>query len=292
MIIGYDGGYTYIKDSEGHIFPAKVTTKESLIGKSNYIEMNKIKYYIGDGENAIALNKINCELTKACLLYALSLNDEVEFNVVTGLPIGQYKSQRNQLKELLLSNKFNRTNINGKERTIIINNVEIFPQAAGAGYTINPMENYIIGDIGGRTFDVCLFQYFEGKRKLTKYSTILEGTLSLYADVVKEINQKFETDLRIEEGENILNKGLSIYGEKQNLSFLKPIIESHLNNIINELIMNYPIKTSRLYLTGGGTYLYGQAIQNKMPGTKIMGNCQFNNCLGFKNVGVSLWQED
>ncbi|TDT63443.1 ParM/StbA family protein [Fonticella tunisiensis] len=291
MIIGVDAGYYATKTSEGIIFPSRITTQESIIGDGCSIMIGGKKYTVGEGEVTVELNKINQELTKVCILYALAKSsDDSEFSIVTGLPVGQYSKQKDALKNMLLSSRFNDVQIGNQKRLILIRDAEIFPQGAGALFSTNIEGEAVLVDIGGRTVDICLFEMVNGKRKLTKYSTILEGTLSLYSKVVHLINSKYETGLKLEDGEKILKSGLEIYGEKQDLSFLKPVIEEHTEAIFKELTLNYPIKTTNVALAGGGAYLLQGIFQKRIPSSRLIPDAQFANANGFRKVGESLWQ--
>ena len=88
----------------------------------------------------------------------------------------------------------------------------------------------------------------------------------------------------------MLRDGLQIYGERQDLSFVKQVVADHIEVIYRELILNYPIKTCRHVLGGGGAYLFKDVITLKIPGTILAENSQFANALGFKKVGEALWQ--
>lgn len=291
MIIGVDAGYYATKTSEGVIFPSRISTNENILEESANITIDNKKYAVGEGEVIVDFNKINSELTKACILYALSKSsNDVEFDIVTGLPVAQYKNQKDELKAMLQSLRLNRIEVNNQKRTIIINRVEIFPQGAGALYCTEIFGDVVLVDIGGRTVDICNFEIIGGKRKLTKHSTIYEGTLNLYSKIINLINSKYEVDLKLEDGEKILRHGLEIYGEKQDLSFLKNIIQEHCERILKELTLNYPIKTSKVVLVGGGAMLLKPAIEKKIPNCTLIPNAQFANANGFKKVGLSLWQ--
>lgn len=291
MIIGVDAGYYATKTSEGVLFLSRISTKENIISENNVVTLDNKQYTVGEGEMTFELNKINHEITKVCILYALARSSEdTDFDIVTGLPIGLYSKQKEELKMMLSNHRIITLEMNKRRRTIIINNVEIFPQGAGALYSSNIDNDVVLVDIGGRTVDICLFEMINNKRKLLKYSTILEGTLSLYSKVINSINNKYETNLRIEDGEKIFKSGLEIYGQKQDLSFLRSIIEEHVELIFKELILNYPIKTTKVVLSGGGSYLLKNFIEKRIPNVFILPNAQFANAIGFKKVGESLWQ--
>lgn len=292
MIIGVDAGYYATKTSEGIVFPSRISTVENILGENNNIVIDNKRYTVGEGEVTVDFNKINNELTKVCILYALAKSSPgVDFDIVTGLPVDQFKNQKDELKEMLQGVRINRIEVGGQKRTIIINKVEVFPQGAGALYSTSIDGDVVLVDIGGRTVDICYFEVVSGKRKLVKHSTIYEGTLSLYSKIVNLINTKYETDLKLEDGEKVLRNGLEIFGVKQNLVFLRDIIHEHCERITKELILNYPVKTSKVPIAGGGGMLLKGVIESKIPNCTLIPYAQFANANGFKKVGESLWQK-
>jgi len=295
MIIGVDQGYSHTKTSEGTIFPSRISTEEYMIGESTEVKVEGKPYIVGEGNIEVEINKVNKDLTRVCILTSLAQSGEyAEYQVVTGLPIGLYKGQKEQLKEMLLNNKRVEMEYNKQRRVISITRAEVFPQAAGIFYVLDRREyedfnSVVITDIGGRSVDFALFEKLNSKWKLTKYSTVMEGTLTLYSKIINLINSRFELSLKVEDGETVLRKGLQIYGEKQDLSFTMQIVADHIEAIHRELFLNYPIKTSKHVLGGGGAYLFKNVITRKIPGTIIAPNSQFANAIGFKKVGEALW---
>jgi plasmid segregation protein ParM len=87
-------------------------------------------------------------------------------------------------------------------------------------------------------------------------------------------------------------EGLTIDGEVEDLYYIKPIIAKHVHEILDELSLNYPSRTTKIYITGGGANQIGGIIQNKFRNSEILGNCQFSNAKGYKNLGVSIWQRN
>lgn len=301
MIIGYDGGYGYIKTSEGVIFPSKMKQfSRTLKDEDNMrITFKDKTYIIGEGSYEVDLNKFSKESSLIYMLTALALSSQQsEFQVVAGLPIKQYKKYKDEFKNAVTGEKINFITLGERERTIIIDDFYVFPQSLGSFYSLDNKaisslgtSDILIIDIGTRTVDISLISYKEGKRVVDKYSTILEGTISLYSDIIYEINAEFELDLRVEEAENILKHGLYLGGIKQDLKFTKDIILEHINEIFKEIDLNYPIKTSAAMITGGGAYLYGGIFKKRYRGLITMNEAQFSNANGFKKVGEGLWQK-
>lgn len=92
-----------LKNQGGIIFGSRISP-EGLSTK-NTIELNGIKYRVGgEGKGTIDFNKVNDPVTKACLLTALCQGckeDKFTVEVATGLPVVQYKEQKEELREAL-----------------------------------------------------------------------------------------------------------------------------------------------------------------------------------------------
>ncbi len=289
-IVGVDLGYTYTKNSSMNIFPSKCTKSEPILGGTK-ISINGDTYFVGDGESTVELNKIDHDITKSCLMYSLTnCFDGSPFDIVTGLPISQYKNQKDSFKEMINKNRRNHVLINGVEIPITIRNVEIYPQGAGALYSQCIFDDAIIIDIGGRTVDIAYFDISEHKRKLVKSNTLFDGMLVLYSKIITQVNNKYELTLPADYAEKILLNGLTVDGEKQDISFLKPTISEHVNRIFEEVRLNYPHTTTTIYLCGGGSKLLKNAFSKRFKNIVLMDNSQFANAIGFKKVGESIWK--
>jgi plasmid segregation protein ParM len=305
MIEGWDGGYGLNKTSSGVIFPSKLQSDViALEDKKNCLAVsyNNRNYIVGRGSYETDTNKIQKESTRIFMLTALALStrdDVADFKVVTGLPIKQYKGFKDELKNALMTNRVEKIEVDGSTKTIIIDDVHIYPQCLGAYYSLSEDDLYeyedmdiVLVDIGTRTVDIALLEKNnQGLREVNKYSTILEGTLTLYNDIVHAINSEFDLDLKVEDGEKILKRGLYLYGEKQDLSFAKNVIAQHIAEIFKELDLNYPVKTEQVLLAGGGAYLYGALFNRKYKHAATIENAQFANALGFKKVGETIWRK-
>ena len=290
MIVGVDIGYGYTKNSNNIKFASKYSSKETLINNSTIkLTYNNIAYTIGEGELTVSMNKISSLSTKLLLITSLGLLNEKCFNVVAGLPVAQFHKYKEELKNELLKDRIIQFTINDKIKHLIIDDVYIFPQCLGAYYTINNIDltkEYLLVDIGTRTVDIISLY----NNKIVKYSTILEGTISMYSDFIHAVNNKYDTNFQVEDAERILKNGLYIYNVRKDLSFAKEIIKSHIDSIYKELELNYNPSTKLLLLSGGGAYLYINVIKVKYPHATLIPDAQFANANGFKKVGESIWQ--
>ena len=89
----------------------------------------------------------------------------------------------------------------------------------------------LIFDIGGRTVDIALIEMINDKPTLIKSDTWYKGMLVLYSTIIESINKKFQLTLEARYAEQILFNGLYLYGQKQDISFLQPIIQEYLDEI-------------------------------------------------------------
>lgn len=163
----------------------------------------------------------------------------------------------------------------------------MFPQGAGAIYAYNIEGDVLLLDIGGYTIDIAMFENRHGKSQLVKYNTLYKGVISLYSEIIGEANKKYDLSLDVDYGEKILSNGLSIFGEKQDLSWLKPIFENYVDDIMNNLKLNYPYSTLDIYLCGGGAYVLSNAFKRQIKNVSMLGGGQFANAKGFKRLGDS-----
>lgn len=296
-ILGVNIGYSYTKTSEkgitkeGVLFPSKATQDKLILsGDCNKLSYNNQDWIVGEGEGTVELNKINTSLTKVLLLSAIALSTQDTFvKVVTGLPIDQFQTEQyDQLKNLLKSIDTD-IKFNGKFRHIKITDAEVYPEGASPLYYYEIQGEAILIDWGSRTTNICLFEIVDGKRKLTKSNTLYQGILNLYDSIIESINKKFTLALKSNQAQNILKNGLYVFGVKQDLSFIKSIIQSFIEPIITTIKINYPYKTTKTYQHGGGAYLLGEIFKTQFPNTEILPDAQFCNAKGFKRIGEYKW---
>jgi len=242
VLLGVDLGNVNTKTSENVLIKSKYTEKEILLGTGTILELEDKKYCIGEGQLETKLNKTEKRNLLPLLYAAIALSTEDLFNsIVIGLPPGQYKENKRRLKEEIPEEV--NFKINNFNRKLVIKHLEVFPEGAGAYYSLSEKPvNCIVTDIGGRTTNILLFQNGE----LLKFNTLALGMLNIYSEISISLNNKFCLDLKIEDIESIMENGLFIDGEKANLKFLKNIIEEFLDQLFNELNLNYPIRTTQV----------------------------------------------
>ena len=282
-IVGLDVGYSFTKTSTGIMFPSQITDAEPMLGHGCTLKLGNTTYFIGIGNGTVSLNKIDDEITSVLALYALcgSLQG-TKCKVVTGLPVGQYVEQREQLKALLVD-KLHSTKVvyNGEERTIIIEDAAVYPQG------LLPIEDdYISVDIGGITCDIIYVR--DGDVAFRK--TLFKGMRSLHSKIIDVVNSKYGCKYENDYAHKILTDGFYVLRVKQDISFLHPVYKEHVESIVTE-IKEFTPNNVKVYVTGGGGLILYKAIKNRIPSAELYPDSQFSNAEVFKMWGELRWQK-
>lgn len=290
MIIGVDLGNYAVKTSEKVHFLSKVSEMDNFTG-DNKIIYNGQSLYIGEGEFSTDWNKSQKESTLPLLFAAIEKSTSDNINqVVVGLPIQQYKANKEELKELINNNRCVCIN----NRRMIITGIEVAPEGASVYYNM-PLDvreeignkQFIVIDIGGRTTDVSVFI----NKKIVDVKTIPTGMLNIYQDIIDHINSNYTENFTLEDGEVVLREGLFLNGENKDVSFIRPILQKHFNSIYKELQLKFNLNKGYVYLTGGGSNFLKLAFKNRLNNLIVSQNSIFDNAIGFKRIGEQLWLE-
>ena len=287
MILGVDLGNWNVKTSEGNIFPSRYTIVENILGATgDVLEYEGVKYYIRDGKLENNYDKANKETNLILFLYSLAVQKDKYFKAVVGLPALAYKANRDSFKDKLLNQKIHDVIINKQAKKIIIEDLIVFPEGAGAYFSLrNRPKNCVIIDIGGGTINIVSFK----NGKLDACTTIGKGMIQLYNQIRDYLNATYTLKLELEDIEVIMREGLKVDNEEISFTFIKPIINDFIVDLMNEL-RNFSIRTSKVLLTGGGSKLL-RAPLSVIPGLEVVEDYMFSNAKGFKKVGESKWKE-
>lgn len=288
MIIGADLGNYAVKTSEKIHFLSKISEIDNFTG-DNRVVYNGRNIYIGEGEFSTDWNKSRKESTLPLLFTAIAMSTSDNINqVVIGLPIQQYKANKEDLKALISNNRCATIN----NRRMLIEEIEIAPEGASVYYNM-PLDirheigskQLIVTDIGGRTSDISVFV----NKKIVEVKTIPVGMLNIYQDIIDYINSKYTENFTLEDGEVVLREGLFLNGENKDISFIKPILHKHFNSIYKELQLKFNLNKGYVYLTGGGGNVLKLAFKNRLNNLIVSQDPLFDNAIGFKRVGEQLW---
>ena len=290
MILGVDIGTHSVKTSTKVCFLSKYTQGESF-SEDNQIQINNKIYNIGEGEFSTEWDKSKKENTLILLYAAVYKSSKESINqVVLGLPVQQYKKNRNALIDLITNNKCAKVN----DRNIILTDVTVAPEGASSYYALSFDKKELIGnkqliivDIGGRTTDIIVFD----NKKIIDVKTVPVGMLNIYQQIIDYVNSLYTESLSLEDGGTILKEGLFLDGESKDISFMQPILKRNFETIYKEIQLKYNVSKGYIYLTGGGSILMKQPFLNRLNNIIVSDNPVFDNAIGFKRAGESLWQE-
>lgn len=290
MILGVDLGNYGVKTSERVHFLSKISEMDNFTEDNKFIYNNR-RLFIGEGEFSTDWNKSRKENTLPLLFAAIYRSTTDSLNqVVIGAPIQQYKSCKQELKELIENNRCGII----EDKQIIITDIEVAPEGASAYYNIDTdirreigNKQLIITDIGGRTTDISLFI----NKKIADVKTIPVGMLNIFQDIIQHINTAYTENFALEDGEIVLKEGLFLNGKNKDISFITPILQKYFGSIYKDLQLKFNVNKGYMYLTGGGSKYLELGFKNRMNNLIISSDPVYDNVIGFKKVGEQLWQE-
>ncbi len=287
MILGVDIGNYSTKTSEMSIFDSKVSRVGNILENNMKMELDGEVYYLGDGNFDTCYRKVNKETYIKLLFGALALSTkERMIDLVLGLPLSQFKSDKDLLKERIMSNRFLKGRFNNDSREYLIKNLEVYPEGLGG---IESNYEGIVLDIGGLTTDIALLEIKNNKRKIINPLSLTQGTLHLYSNFIKVINSKYSLDLTSNDVERILRKGLRVNGEVKNISCAMEVFKEFTEGIIRQLNVEYSLSTNNLAIIGGGGIILAKSIIKRVPQAVLVDEPLFANANNFKRRGVALW---
>lgn len=218
-------------------------------------ECDGIKYISNSGKYENNLLKYQKDNYLSLLYYSItSVTDFNNINLITCIPASQYK-KKDELQKYLEKNNKKSIIINGKKRTIILENISVLPESysfKADGKLMNRINrnvDTVIIDTGGFTTDISLF---DNNMNLKDANSINLGMLNLYQDSREYLNVQYDLNISLEDAKDIFD------GNKQLLnsdfSYKSEIVKRFIVNLINEIKILYPnLKNSNLILVGGGS---------------------------------------
>lgn len=288
MIIGVDIGSFATKTSKMINFESRVSSIGNLVMNDYEFNLNGEKYFIEEGTNETEYRKVLRNNYMKLLYSALVLSKcDRNIELVLGLPISQYREDKDRLIEMICRNSILRGEVNGNKEDYFIKKVDVYPEGVGAvsgGFT------GIVVDIGGRTTDTCLITQHDNKRKIDIPGSEPCGTIGLYSNFIAVINSKYGLDLKLSDTERLLRNGLKIDGKPTDIIFAKQIFFNFIDDLINKLQVDYSLKTNDIMFTGGGSLLLEGIIKKRLPAATIAKNGVFANALAFERFGEEIWR--
>jgi plasmid segregation protein ParM len=245
-------------------------------------------YCVGAGKTVTSPDKTDHEINKICTLYSMVQNGSDEYLLVVGLPIGQFKSQKDKFRNTILGYNSSKVYYHNAEMKLKISDVMVYPQGAAVIYTLNRMNGkYIILDVGAFTVDVALIEMVNGYPNVIKYDTWFKGITTLLSPIADAINNKFTLTLEPQDTEEVLINGfVKINGKSEDIFFTDNVMNSYLDGISELFDINYKSHTTDIYLCGGGAELLYPMFKLRYPHVEIIKDSQFANAKGFYQVGL------
>lgn len=313
--IGFDGGYNAVKVTnlnDQTTFPSVVGTPDtarfSLNATSDVIiEYNGESYLVG--ESAVLQSRMiqrredrhwfQSEQYIVLYLAALSaMSAKADVNVITGLPMAFFSSDKDALKSKLTGEfVFNRCGNQFKVNT----SVKVVPQPFGTlfdiamdkdGDVINTeVANGTIGviDCGGKTTNLLAVSRLSEIGRET--SSVNVGGWDVIRALQNYINNEYPNrDFRDHELAQIVKVGsFTYFGEKIDVRKIvdeisKPLAEQVIAQASQ--LWNGGASLDKIVVTGGGTHLLGQHICNHFPHAEPHHNPVFGNAAGYAKLAV------
>lgn len=303
---------------------AVVNKQELLDGLS--ITLNGQQYYIGrnaivntrNGRLTLRQNKSDHEHNKVKFLTSLALltdqyQQEATFDIVTGLPVLEFKSELESLTAMMKNgNKpFIFDMHYGNEvvqKKISINNVKVISQGEGAFYNFildingNIIENkasivngtVMVVDIGYRTTDIVTMENGSYIEPLS--DQLNKGVNSIHQEILRLIMERYSIKKELRDMDSIVRTG-KFYHNKKDYDvnqiindaarpFAEDIVES-LHTISNDQLGG----VNHVIFTGGGAeiiYAFALKLLMNTVESSIMENSEFCNSLGYYKYGLLL----
>lgn len=256
---------------------------ESRIRKvqSNLDEFSQNEKFTFDGEDYLInsgsfendILKFKKDNYLALLYYSIVKvisEDQNNINLVVAIPISQYKSKKDEMEAFIKKNNKKTIILNGKKRTIVIENLVITPES----YSLKVIREItdklergcdtIIIDSGSGTTDISIYN---NKLSLIDGKSIQLGLLNLYQMCREYINITYDLNISLEEARLIFNGEKKILGHE--FENKNNIVKKFLIALINEIKTVDNLKNSNIVLVGGTAEILGSTIKKIYPQTLI-----------------------
>ncbi len=267
MILGVDLGNYYTKSSKGISFLSKVSFNGGIENK-DFVTVDNKKIYLGEGEFDTEYRKAYRSNLIYLLQGAIERSTADKNNkVVVGLPLSQFKEDKDYLINRIMQSR-------------LVLDVEVVPE--GVMVVPNNYEGILI-DIGGRTTDICLIVIEGNKRRIKQAISLPLGIQNLENDFINSLNSMYGLDLKQEDSNRIITKGLFIYGERKkvNMDSFKDFVE----NIVRRVQVDYSLKTNNVVLVGGGAEKLFTPFKNRIPQAYLVKEPFLANALAYEKYG-------
>ena len=298
ITLGIDVGNAMINTSTGFCCQARVTNDVMHMNKEDIkIKYDESEFTIGENNGAlnISKNKYKKLHYKLCLLTAIaeSVNeDTINCNVVVGCPVEDFNNKEHiaSIKETVKDLKNEVIYINDVRKTINIKDADVFCES-GVVFVDRKRfmsEKTLVIDFGGSTVDI---SYWEGLR-LAQARTYKEGCFTLYEDIIKIINKKFNTNLPSYEARHMIGKDkYEIEQQEQDIRFINTTVQNYVDGLISYINQYFPTHNANsIQLIGGGAVMLQKLIKEEYTKAELFNSPEFANANTYASVGELIWK--
>lgn len=340
-LVGNDLGYGQVKTVSGEMRSrflsavgtpisdfgrvAAITTEKELLESLSMTYDGK-KYYVGhnaivnsrNGRLTLRQNKAESEDNKIKFMMALALftqedQEYAEFDVVTGLPVLEFKNQKDKLYNMIFN--YGRPfefvmhyGFKSVKKTIKIKNVKIISQGEGAFYDFILDNNgklvkeaaslvggmVMVVDPGYRTTDIVTME--NGKYIETASDQFNKGINQMHQEVLRLTMERLNIKKEMKDMDDIVRSGKLFHNMKE-YNMTKVIADAagpYAEDIVDQLhsLTNDQLGSmQRVLLCGGGAeiiYPYVKTLLNGIIEVSILPNAEYCNASGYYKYGMLL----
>ena len=301
MILGLDiGNLTTVCISEDKevVFESRVEKYQSLnnFSDNDVFEIDNKKFIFEEGYFENNLIKHEKENFINLVYYAIAKTcDSDTVKLVVGVPAGQYNSEKDNIRKIILQNSCKTVKLNGKLRAITIEDVFVAPE--GYGIKVEALTNIknnsktLVIDIGGGTTDIA---EFDEKGKFIGGKSISSGLIAIYKDVADTLASKYRLDVSLEDARKYFDGDLSLKNDKfeEVTDYKKEALLNRGKYLINELRGLYSnLSQYNIVISGGGAKHLHPLFVKLYPQTRAIIDIKAN-AKGFRKVGLAKWQKN
>lgn len=296
-VIGIDLGNANVKTSKGVIFESKLKSGITKMNKEDIkVVYDGVEYTVGSYDGALNISKRKYFKTayKINLLTAIAKSckaNSITTNIVVGVPVESFNDKKltEEIKSHLENLGSQKITVNDVERKINIENAEVFCESA---IVFSDREKFkdkktLVIDFGGGTIDI---SFWDGLN-LTKSRTYKEGMITLYENVIKQINNKFATSLNSNIAIDMIGKNsFNIDQENKDISFINTIVETYVDGLTSYINQYFEVESAdSIQLIGCGAIQLENNIKEEYDRAELHPNAAFANANTYEKVGELIW---
>lgn len=296
-VIGIDLGNANVKTSKGVVFESKLKSGITKMNEKDIkVIYDGVEYTVGsyDGALNISKRKYFKNAYKVNLLTAIAKSvkdNNITTDIVVGVPVDLFNDKKltDEIKSHIESFGTQKITINDIEKTINIENVTVFCESAIVFSDREKFKNKktLVIDFGGGTIDI---SFWDGLT-LTKSRTYKAGMITLYENIIKQINDKFGTSLNSNIAISMIGKNtFKIDQEEKDIRFINAIVETYIDGLTSYINQYFDFESAdSIQLIGYGAIQLEKNIKEEYDKAELHQNAAFANANTYEKVGELMW---